>query len=181
MNKPAGTVADQKIGLRPIVELEWTSPVPGRKALKKLNGILSTIDHDALGLTERGIMPDVWRKPSFHTAIVVAILHALGWPCRWRAIPDYDQFNDAIYASEWDGWTLDVDAIERAALDAISWNMSNPDRLRSVAPWDVRCLRGLSRSIDKYLPAAAPWPSRGARRFGRRRCVKRFRTPRRIL
>lgn len=164
------------IGRRPYLELEWTEVVPGPKDLLRLNAMWSGIDPDAPMLTENGAI-DVWRKPLVDLWVAVAMLHVLGWPCRWRAIPDIYDFEAELCEADWRYRRLTMEECERAALDAQRWLPSNPLVLTVVAPWKVSFLRGWSRAIDKLLPPEGPRPVRGRRRFGRRRGVKRFRNP----
>jgi hypothetical protein len=166
---------DPPIGRRPLVELEWVGRTPGRKVLARLNRILASLDYDAPDLTERGCL-DVWRKPLHHPAVIAAVLHAMGWPCRWRAVPDCEALQASVYAAEWRWDRVDMDAVERAALDAIPWEASDPQRLWTVRPWDVSRLRGWSRSVDALLPPAGPWISQGRRVFGKRRGPRKFRS-----
>ena len=148
--------------------------MPGRRVLIRLNSLLERIDCDVPVLTELGAH-DVWRKPLLHPSFVAAVLHVLGWPCRWRAIPDYEVLQVETYASDWQWDRIDIEAVLRAALDALPWEASNPEHLGELAGDRVLFLRGVSRAIDRRLPPAEARRVRGRRRFGRRRGVKRLR------
>lgn len=164
------TRPDPPVGRRPILELEWLGRSPGRRELVRLNLVLMRIDPDFPVLGPDGVV-DVWRKPLVHPAVAAAVLHAMGWPCRWRAVPDYEELHEEAYAADWRGHLLDIDLVERDALDALPWELSDPERLCTVRPQDVCFLRGWSRSIDALLPPAGPVATRGRRCFGRRRAV----------
>lgn len=152
-------------------ELQWGGDVPGGRDLRRLAEVWSGIDYDAPTLSEEGSR-DVWRKPLLHPAVCVAVLHALGWPCRWRAVPDVDALEASV---PWDAAWVDWDEVVQAALDERPWWSSNPERLRSVPGWAVPLLRGYSRSVDRLLPPPGPFPAEGRRRFGSRRGVRRLR------
>lgn len=166
------------LGRRPLFELEWLAQAPGPKALRRLNAIWAGLDHDAPRLDENGVRA-VWRKPSLSFSEATAVLHALGWPCRWRAVPDIDALHralDDLCEADLASWrALDLDAEERTALAGLPWSSSNPERLREVRPWCVQWFQGWSRKVDKLLPPEGPYPEPGRRRFGLRRGVKRIR------
>lgn len=162
------------IGRRPLLEMEWTERIPGPKDLVRLNAMWAGIDYDAPVLTEAGVF-EVWRKPIVDLWVAIAMLHVLGWPSRWRAIPDIYDFEAELCEEDWRYRRLSMDDCERLALDAQRWVPSNPLVLTAVEPWRVRPLQGWSRAIDKLLPPAGERPVQGRRRFGKRRGVKRLR------
>lgn len=85
----------------------------------------------------------------------VALLHVLGWPCRWRAVPDVYAL-DPCEADAWERRRELIDDVERNALDRLPWCLSNPERLRLAKPWEVARLRRRSRAIDKLCHPQDP-------------------------
>jgi hypothetical protein len=158
-----------RVGRRPVVELQWLHEVPGLKDLRRLNDAWPWLDWDAPELTELGLL-GVWRKPLLHPLVSAAFLHALGHMSRVRWVPDADELEEA-----WPPHVHTWADLQRAALDVLPWWASDPEVLRGVAPWDVWKLRGWSRSVDRLLPPAGPFPADRRRRFGSRRGVRRLR------
>jgi hypothetical protein len=146
--------------MRTLVELEWTDRIPYSKDLSQLNEILFEIDYDAPVLTENGVY-GVWRHPLVPISVVAGVLHAMGWPCRFRLISD-------VYKVQTEWWETDAEA-ERRTIDAVGWVYSAPEAVRAVDPGKVFLLKHKSRSIDKLLP-----PEPKPRTYGRRG-PKRFR------
>jgi hypothetical protein len=153
------------------LELQWRDLVPGRKALARINILWFGLDKDSPTVTESGVLEE-WRKPNFALPVMAAVLHALGWPCRWRAIPDVEQIRFCL--EDWPRRWERLRDVERDDLNAQCWHLSNPERLRFVEPWDVPLLQGWSRGIDHYLPPAGPRFA-AERSLGRRRGPKMFR------
>lgn len=153
--------------MTPLFELRWIE-MPAPQVLERLNKVWYALDCDAPRLTENGLC-DGWRSPLFSFAVLAGVLHALGWPCRFRSCPD-------IYAiHERAEWWERCEKAELRELEAQPWQDSTLSALLLVQPWEVWRFKRISRTLHKLLPPAALRPPKGRRCFGKRRRFKRWR------